>query len=80
LPKRLPASFLPSKWRKLIFANGVADRRLYETAVLAIFRERLRGSDIWVAGSRDYRAFEDYLLPAGAPRNVGINQVFDPGV
>ena len=64
LPKRPPASFLPPKWRKLIFANGAADRRLYETAVLATLRERLRGSDIWVAGSRDYRAFEDYLLPA----------------
>ena len=34
-PKRPPASFLPPKWRKLIFAAGMADRRLYETAVLA---------------------------------------------
>jgi len=34
---------------------------------LAVLRERLRGSNIWVAGSRDYRAFEDYLLPLGAP-------------
>jgi TnpA family transposase len=76
--KRPPASFLPSKWRKLIFAGGVADRRLYETAVLATLRERLRGSDIWVAGSRDYRAFEDYLLPAEATRNVSINQEANP--
>ena len=74
LPKRPPASFLPPKWRKLIFANGAADRRLYEVAVLATLRERLRGSDIWVAGSRDYRAFEDYLLPAEAGRNLGIGQ------
>ena len=66
LPKRPPASFLPPKWRKLIFASGAADRRLYETAVLATLRDRLKGSHIWVAGSRDYRAFEDYLLPAGA--------------
>jgi len=41
-------------------------------------RERLRGSDIWVAGSRDYRAFEDYLLPAEAGRNLGIDQETDP--
>jgi hypothetical protein len=66
LPKRPPASFLPAKWRKLIFANGAADRRLYEVAVLATLRERRRGSDIWIAGSRDYRAFEDYLLPVEA--------------
>ena len=78
LPKRPPASFLPAKWRKLIFANGAADRRLYEVAVLATLRERLRGSDIWVTGSRDYRAFEDYLLPAEAGRNLGIGQETDP--
>jgi TnpA family transposase len=72
LPKRPPASFLPTKWRKLIFANGLADRRLYETAVLAVLRDRLKSSDIWVVGSRDYRAFETYLLPA-APTDTGID-------
>ena len=41
--KRPPASLLPPQWRKLIFASGVADRRLYETAVLATLRDRLRG-------------------------------------
>ena len=79
LPKRPPSSFLPPQWRKLIFANGAADRRLYETAVLATLRERLRGSNIWVAGSRDYRAFEDYLLPAEAGRDTGIDGGSDPG-
>lgn len=78
LPRRPPASFLPPKWRKLIFANGAADRRLYETAVLATLRDRLRGANIWVAGSRDYRAFEDYLLPAGAPQNMSIANEVDP--
>jgi len=79
LPKRPPASFLPPQWRKLIFASGAPDRRLYETAVLATLRERLRGSNIWVAGRRDYRAFEDYLLPAEAARDVGIDGETDPG-
>jgi TnpA family transposase len=59
------------QWRKLIFAGGPAERRLYETAVLAALRDRLRGADIWVAGSRDYRAFEDYLLPADTPAVAG---------
>ena len=45
LPKRPPASFLPPRWRKLIFASGAADRRLYETAVLATLRDRLKGSN-----------------------------------
>ena len=77
LPKRPSASFLPIKWRRLIFANGAADRRLYEVAVLATLRDRLRSNDIWVAGSRGYRAFEDYLLPAEAGRNAGIGQETD---
>lgn len=79
LPKRPPSSFLPPQWRRLIFANGAADRRLYETAVLATLRDRLRGSNIWVAGSRDYRAFENYLLPAEAVRDTGIDGEADPG-
>jgi hypothetical protein len=80
LPKRLPSVFLPPKWRRMIFAGPVPDRRLYEVAVLATLRERLRGSGVWVAGSRDHRAFEDYLLPAqpaGAPP-VGIAGEADP--
>lgn len=63
LPRRAPISFLPPKWRRLIFSKGQADRRLYEVAVMATLRDRLRGSNIWVAGSRDWRAFEEYLLP-----------------
>lgn len=78
LPTRPPASFLPTKWRKLIFANGPADRRLYETAILATLRDRLKGSNIWVAGSRDYRTFEDYLLPAEASECAGIGGEADP--
>lgn len=78
LPKRPPASFLPPKWRKLIFAGGAPDRRLYETAVLATLRNRLRGANIWVAGSRDYRAFEDYLLPAGDRQNMSVDGETNP--
>lgn len=77
--KRPPATFLSPRWRKLIFASGKADRRLYEVAVLATLRDRLRGSDIWVAGSRDYRAFEDDLLPmADVAKKNGIGGETDP--
>jgi hypothetical protein len=37
----------------------------------------LRGSDVRGAGRRDYRAFENYLLPADAARHVGIGQETD---
>lgn len=48
--ERPPASFLSPKWHKLIFASGPAERRLYETAVLAALRDRLRGpTSGWLA-------------------------------
>jgi hypothetical protein len=33
-------------------------------AALAELRDRLRAGDIWVTGSRQYRDFETYLIPA----------------
>ena len=42
------------------------DRRLYETAVLATLRDRLRSGDVWVERSSGYRRFDSYLLPASA--------------
>jgi hypothetical protein len=64
----------------MIFAGLVPERRLYETAVLAILRDRLRGAGVWVAGSRDHRAFEDYLLPAepAGTASSGIAGEADP--
>jgi hypothetical protein len=47
-------------------ADGAPDRRLYETAVLATLRDRLRSGDVWVERSSGYRRFDSYLLPAGA--------------
>jgi hypothetical protein len=81
LPKRPPASFLPAKWRKLIFAGSSPDRRLYETAVLATLRDRLKSGAIWIEGSRGYRAFEDYLLPAGSPEiaSAKLGEQIHPG-
>ena len=78
IPRRPPASFLPARWRRLIFANAQPDRRLYEVAVLATLRDRLRGSDIWVDGSRDWRAFEDHLLPKDEAGLAGIGGEADP--
>ncbi len=80
LPKRPPASFLPTKLRKLIFADGLPDRRLYETAVLATLRDRLKSGGIWIEGSRSYRAFEDYLLPVGSPdiASAKLGEQIDP--
>jgi TnpA family transposase len=43
--------------------GGKIDRRLYETAVVATLRDRLRAGDVWVDSSRAWRRFDAYLLP-----------------
>jgi TnpA family transposase len=53
-------------WRRLVAAGETPDRRLYETAVLATLRDRLRSGDVWVERSSGYRCFDSYLLPASA--------------
>ena len=47
-----------------MYASGGVDRRFYELCALAELRDRLRAGDIWVTGSRQYRDFETYLIPA----------------
>jgi TnpA family transposase len=61
-----PTSFLRPVWRKLVKTDAGIDRRAYEVAVMTALRERLQSGDIWVEGSRAFRAFDDFLLPPEA--------------
>ena len=63
LPPNAPTAFLKSAWRKLIGTGVAADGRAYQVAVMMALRDRLRSGDIWVEGSRAFRAFDDFLLP-----------------
>ncbi len=65
VPPDAPMPFREA-WRRLVAADGTPDRRLYETAVLATLRDRLRSGDVWVERSSGYRRFDSHLLPAGA--------------
>lgn len=53
------------EWRTLVTEGGKPDRRLWETAVMAHVRNKLRSGDIWVERSANYRRFDSYLLPSG---------------
>ena len=35
-------------WKRLVSEGGRANRRLYETAVFATLRDKLRSGDVWV--------------------------------
>ena len=62
LPKSAPTAFIRQRWvRHVLPGNGI-NRRYYELCVLAELCTRLRAGDVWVTGSRQYRAFEDRLI------------------
>jgi TnpA family transposase len=64
LPDHVPTGFVKPRWRPYVFTAGGVDRHFYELCALAELRDRLRAGDIWVTGSRQYRDFETYLIPA----------------
>ena len=63
LPTSPPLRFVPRRWRPFVAKEDGIDRAGYELCAFSELRERLRAGDVWVAGSRRYRAFDDYLLP-----------------
>lgn len=40
------------------------DRRFYELCALAELKNALRSGDIWVQGSRQFKDFDEYLIPS----------------
>ena len=70
LPDIVPMPFTNKQWRSLVAGNPKNARRIYETAVVATLRDRLRAGDVWVEGSRDYRRFDAYLPPADEAEQV----------
>ncbi len=74
LPPHPPTALLKPAWRKFVKTDGGVDRKVYEVAVMMTLRERLQSGDVWVEGSRAFRAFDDFLLPPDAfavRRNAG---------
>lgn len=64
LPEHVPTGFVKPRWRPHVLPSSGVDRHFYELCALAELRDRLRAGDVWVTGSRQYRDFETYLIPA----------------
>ena len=62
LPKSAPTGFVRERWARYVLPGGEIDRRYYEFCVLSELCGRLRAGDVWVAGSRRYRSFEEHLI------------------
>jgi TnpA family transposase len=64
VPKDAPTSFVKKRWESLVFTADGVDRRFWELCALSELKNALRSGDIWVQGSRQFRDFDEYLLPA----------------
>lgn len=64
VPEDAPVTFIKPRWKSLVLTGDGIDRRFYEIAVFSELKNSLRSGDIWVQGSRQFRDFDDYLLPA----------------
>ncbi|MCQ6562205.1 hypothetical protein [Paenibacillus mendelii] len=58
-----PTSFVRKRWESVVWNEDGLDRRFYELCVLSELKNVLRSSDIWVQGSRQFKDFEEYLIP-----------------
>ncbi|HQR40224.1 MAG TPA: Tn3 family transposase, partial [Blastocatellia bacterium] len=66
VPPDAPTDFIKRRWHSVVVENDSIDRRYYELCVLAEMRNALRSGDIWVEGSRQFKAFDEYLVPAAS--------------
>lgn len=64
VPEEAPTGFVRKRWQDQVFTAQGVDRRFYELCVLTELKNALRSGDLWVQGSRQFKDFEDYLLPA----------------
>jgi len=59
-----PTGFVKKRWQKLVINDTGIDRRYYELCALSELKNSLRSGDVWVQGSRQFKDFQDYLVPA----------------
>lgn len=78
VPDDAPKDFIRRRWAPYVFTEAGLDRRYYELCVLAELKNALRSGDIWVPGSRQFRDFEDYLLPTAAFESLDVSEELPP--
>ena len=59
-----PLGHLTQRWRKHVLEGDTITHNYYEAAAFEALKGRIRSGDVAVSGSRRYRPFENYLLPA----------------
>ncbi len=63
VPAGAPIAFVKKRWEKLVLTDAGIDRRYYELCALTELKNTLRSGDIWAHGSRQFKDFNEYLVP-----------------
>ena len=63
VPADAPTGFIKKRWEKLVMTDAGIDRRYYELCALSELKNALRSGDVWVQGSRQFKDFDEYLMP-----------------
>ena len=63
VPTDAPTAFIKPRWAKLVLTDDGIDRRYYELCALSELKNALRSGDVWVQGSRQFKDFDEYLVP-----------------
>ena len=63
VPEDAPTAFIRKRWERVVLTEHGPDRHFYELCAMAELKNSLRSGDVWVVGSRQFKDFEEYLLP-----------------
>ena len=74
VPSNAPIRFIPKRWKSWVFTNGLINRHYYEICALTQLKAALRSGDIYMTGSRQFKDFDDYMMPLPEYRNLKSNQ------
>nr|PMJ43410.1 hypothetical protein BCU22_09635 [Vibrio cyclitrophicus] len=70
IPNNAPLGFIPKRWKPFVLPNGLIDRRCYEICVLTQLKAALWSGDIYITGSRQFKDFDDYMMPLSEYHNL----------
>ena len=64
VPEDAPTDFISNRWNKCLYEkDGSIYRHYYEIATLSELKNRIRSGDVSVEGSKNFKDFEEYLIP-----------------
>ncbi|TWC59527.1 Tn3 transposase DDE domain-containing protein [Burkholderia sp. SJZ115] len=63
VPVDAPTAFLGPRWKRFVIQDEGIDRKFYEMAVMSELKNALRSGDISVPGSRQFKDFDEYMMP-----------------